>query len=160
MSEYMNNIGIGDLCQHRLSMLAYMFNVAKGDLCQHMLSKSPYIDGMGDLCQHRLSTLEFINNICIKICLFVYNCLVCFKTTPSANDYQDFVNFPTGDKIFKFDTFYLSSIKERTLNPSTSSSVCMLGEDHTQSSSFVQRFKVPSRSLGWLIRWCEENHHQ
>ena len=59
MSEYMNNMGIGDLCQHTLSMSAYMFNVAKGDLCQHIISKSPYIDGMGDLCQHRLSTLEF-----------------------------------------------------------------------------------------------------
>ena len=96
MSEYMNNMGIGDLCQHRLSMSAYMFNVAKGDLCQHIISKSPYIDGMGDLCQHRLSTLEFINNICINwIWVFVYNCLVGFKTTPSANNYQDFANFPT-----------------------------------------------------------------
>ena len=70
MMEYVNNIGIGDLCQHRLSMSAYMlivkFNVAKGGLCQHMLSKSPYIDGIGDLCQQRLSTLEYKNNVCIN----------------------------------------------------------------------------------------------
>ena len=52
MTAYLFNDGIGDLCQHRLSMLVYMFNIDRfnGDLCQHRFSMKAYIlnDGIGD----------------------------------------------------------------------------------------------------------------
>ena len=44
MSAYMvSNVGIGDLCKHRISMSAYIFNnIGAGDLCQHRISMSAY----------------------------------------------------------------------------------------------------------------------
>ena len=53
ISAYTYNDGKGNICQHRLSLLAYMFSVDKGDVSigyNHI--DIHFNDGIGDLCAH------------------------------------------------------------------------------------------------------------